>query len=319
MTIDMVLNELSLQSPASDASIARQWMSDFIQTVRAVKAQAGQQAVLRTQYSFRAALLSPDYPVGQWLRDSAVDLEERRFIKTLVTKAPFSEDTLNAEVQEIESNSGSCEFLHQGEVAIGLGVAYILDIIPISLRSKLCWDCSYLDLEIIHIDQDNEEVKIIHASLKNHIQDHIEWFQARLKKAREIFDGEGFWNKREELFPNLQFCDSVKDQLLSLRTGDVMLNPIEKRLSDLQMYAENWLNGAFDSGKIACKATPESEATLKQYAQERTFTCPDGQNRTFSWHVRLTPLAWRIYFYPNQAGQIIIGYIGSHLPTNKFK
>ena len=98
-----------------------------------------------------------------------------------------------------------------------------------------------------------------------------------------------------------------------------MLGPIEKKLSDLQEYAASWSIGAFDAGKIASKATPESESTLKQYSQERTFTCPDGQNHVFSWHVRLTPLAWRIYFYPKQTGELIIGYIGPHLRTVRFK
>lgn len=316
MAIDMVLNELSLQSPASDTLIARQWMSDFIQTVRAVKAQAGQQAVLRTQYGFHKSLLSPDYPVQRWLNDSEVDREEQRFIKTLITKAPFSQDVLNTEVQELENRISSWEVLYQGEVAIGLGVAYILDIIPISLRSKPCWDCSYLDLDVIRVD-DEEKTTIIHASCKEHLQDHIEWFRDRVR--REVLDGATLWNKREELFPNLQFCDSVEDQLQNLRSRDIMLSPIEKGLADLQKYASTWIGGAFDSAKIPRKTTPESEATLNQYAQERTFTCPDGKKRVFSWHVRLTPLAWRIQFYPNQPGQIIIGYIGSHLPTARFK
>lgn len=175
-----------------------------------------------------------------------------------------------------------------------------------------------MDLEVIRIDDDEDEkVTIIHASCKEHLKDHIEWFRDRLRK--EVLDGATLWSKREELFPNLQFCDSVKDQLLNLRAGDAMLTPIEKRLSDLQAYAATWIDGAFDSDQIACKATPESEATLNQYAQERTFTCPDGQDRIFSWHVRLTPLAWRIHFYPSKPGQVIVGYVGFHLSTAKHK
>lgn len=126
MSIDMVLNELSLQSPASDSLIARQWMSDFIQTIRAVKAQAGKQAILRTQYDFHTALLSPNYPIRRWLNDSEVDRDEQRFIKTLVTKAPFSQDILNNEVYRLENKTGSSEFLYHGEVALGQG-HFILD------------------------------------------------------------------------------------------------------------------------------------------------------------------------------------------------
>jgi len=317
MALDLVLNELSLHPPAPDTLIARIWVSDFIQTVKAIKAQAGKQAVLRTQYDFYTTLLAPDYPLQRWLNDSEVDREEQRFIKALVTKAPFSQDVLNTEVQAIETNVGSCEFQYQGEQAIGLGVACILDIIPVSLTSQPCWDCSYLDLDVIRIDEDDEKITIVHASRKQHLQDHIEWIKTRLLTG--IRDGVTLWNNKDELFPNLQFCDSVGEQLQNLRVGDVMLSPIEKKLFDLQKYASTWVGGAFDSDKIACKATPESEVTLKQYSQARTFTCPDGQERVFSWHVRLTPLAWRIHFDPSQSGKIVIGYIGCHLRTAKFK
>jgi hypothetical protein len=53
---------------------------------------------------------------------------------------------------------------------------------------------------------------------------------------------------------------------------------------------------------------------LKQFQQELTFKCPDGINRTFSLHVRMTPGAWRLYFLIELGlGKIIIGYIGSKI------
>ena len=71
-----------------------------------------------------------------------------------------------------------------------------------------------------------------------------------------------------------------------------------------------------DCNKIVSKATPESPATLEMYGLERTFHCHDGVLRVFSWHVRVTPGAWRLYFYPLPGEhKFIIGYIGSHLST----
>ncbi|MEB3359487.1 MAG: hypothetical protein VKK04_22370 [Synechococcales bacterium] len=317
MALDLVLNELSLEDPAPDAFMARQWMVDFIQTVRAVKAQAGRQIILRTQYDFYTEMLAPGYPVRRWLNDDEVDREEQRFIKTLVTKSPFSQDILNTAVQEIENMTGPCEFLHEGKVAIGLGAAYILDMFPVSVRSMPCWDYSYLDLEIIHADEENDRGTIVHASCRKHVHDHLQWFESRLLQG--IHNGVLLWDRRNDLFPNLQFCDSVKKQLADLQAGSVMLNPIEKRLSDLQNCASDWTTGAFDPNKLTARATTESRATLNMYGQERTFACSDGQSRVFSWHVRLTPMAWRIHFYPIQPGEIIVGYIGCHLPTAKFR
>ena len=52
-----------------------------------------------------------------------------------------------------------------------------------------------------------------------------------------------------------------------------------------------------------------------------TLTCsrPDGTKRLFSLHAKLREFNWRIYFYPVQPGEVIIGYIGVHLPTVKYK
>ena len=103
MTLDMVLNELSLQTPAPNILIARQWMSSFIQTILSIKSQAGGQASLRTQYEFHSTLLASDYPLKRWLNDSEVDREERRFIKTLATKSPFSQQLSESKLTAIVS------------------------------------------------------------------------------------------------------------------------------------------------------------------------------------------------------------------------
>jgi hypothetical protein len=63
------------------------------------------------------------------------------------------------------------------------------------------------------------------------------------------------------------------------------------------------------------KISPESDSTLRQYETEHSFVCPDGVRRLFSWHGRLTPGAWRIYFLPAPVtDRIVIGYIGKKLP-----
>jgi hypothetical protein len=41
--------------------------------------------------------------------------------------------------------------------------------------------------------------------------------------------------------------------------------------------------------KMSTARNPESAVTLQQVASERTFLCPDGTKRVFSWRLRLTP------------------------------
>lgn len=88
MEINLVLNELSLQNPTSDKQTARQWMSNFINTIKAVKAQ-GVKVYLRTKDNFHTTILAPDYPLRRWLNDREVDQVEQGFIRNLATGSPL--------------------------------------------------------------------------------------------------------------------------------------------------------------------------------------------------------------------------------------
>ncbi|KAF3889641.1 MULTISPECIES: hypothetical protein [Nostocales] len=312
MDFDVILNELSLQNPAPNEAIARQWMSNFISTIKAIK-DRGIKVSLRTKDDFHTTLLAPNYPLRRWLNDKEVDQIERGFIKTLATKSPFSTDLINSAILNIENNIGLSEFCYQGEQVIGLGVAHILDTISVSLLSDEKWNCRYVNLEFRRIDEDgeliDEVVKIVHASCKEHIQKHSEWFKYRIRTT--VLDGLDIWNLREDLFPNLVFCDDVYKQVQSLNSGNPILRQVIKRLFEMEETCKNWTDGVFDMDSLPCKVSPESDSRLKRLKKELTFKCPDGNERVFSLHVRMTPGAWRLHFSVDLGpGKIIIGYIG---------
>jgi hypothetical protein len=315
MALDMILNELSLPL-ASDIPTARTRFSIFIQVLKSVRNQGLKKASLLTQYNFHQILLAPDYPLRRWLNDPEVNREEKTFLRTIATSSPFSQGIANNLISEVENNAAPLEFRHQGKIAIGLGIAFILDTISISFHSDECWNASKLPLDVTYANGEDEQVDIVHASSKKHVQAHTDWFHQ--KCFSNIQTGQDLWGQRDSLFPNLQFCQSIQASLESILAGDVMLSSVNKRLKELQDYSLNWTDGGFDQDSLPCKVTPESETTLQQYGSERTFPCPDGQRRTFSWHIRLTPQAWRIYFHPSQDRTLIIGYIGPHLRTAKY-
>ncbi len=229
MEIDLILNELSLQNPAPNEQIARQLMSCLIQTIKAVKAQSVK-INLRTKDNFHTTILAPNYPLRCWFNDKEVDQVERSFIKTLATKTPFSSDLTNLEILDIENNVGLSEFRHQGEPAIGLAIAHVLAAIAISLLSEERWNCSHLQLQVSQIDDHgkliDEIVEIIHASSSNHVKEHAAWIQNRIRIG--VINGSELWNRREELFPNLEFCENVGKQMESLGTGNPMLQQVVK-------------------------------------------------------------------------------------------
>jgi hypothetical protein len=312
MDLEMVLNELSLRTPAADIPTAQQWMSDFLATIRTATAQ-GVKKVIRTQSGFQSTMLAPDYPVARWRNDNTVDREARLFFKTLISKAPFLADVLDV---KLEDNVDLSEFKHKGIQASGLGIAYLLEILALSVASEECWDFNRLELELRQLDENgeliDEIVEIVHASCSNHVEEHAAWIQNRIRIG--VINGSDLWNRREELFPNLEFCENVGKQMESLGTGNPMLQQVVKRLFELEEYCQRWTSGSFNPGSLPCKVSPESDSRLKQFRQELTFECPDGKKLIFSWHVRMTPGAWRLHFSTELGpGKIIIGYIGSKI------
>jgi hypothetical protein len=316
MDLEMVLNELSLLTPAADILTARQRMSELLSTIRQATA-SGVKRVLRTSEDINTIELVPSYPIARWRNDGEVDLEERRFFLALTTKAPFWTDV----AEEIKGEFDLSEIWHQGRQAGGLGFALIIDGLAISFQSDECWHCHCLQLEVRRLDEDcnviEERVEIVHASHGTHVLQHAAWIENRIRTL--VSDGEELWIRKDEFFPNLEFCETVSKQLQSIRTGQLELKPVVRALFELQNCCKNWTIGAFSTEEYAIEESGESEATLKKYRKERTFQCPDGQDRLFERHIKLRLCNWRIHFLPVQPGKAIVGYIGRHLPTVKYK
>jgi len=309
MALEMVLNELSLQ-PASDIHTARQWMSVFVRTISAAAShRVGR--VMRTQSGVSDITLAAGYPLSRWVNDGEVDRVARLYVLSLTTKVPLWDGLPELCDQVLES-----EFKYEGQVAYGLGVAYLLESLAVSLPSDTCWNAMLLPLNVNWLVEggciEEEIVRVIHASRPEHLNEHREWIQDRLRS--DIQDGDDLWKRREGLFSSLTFCEGVGRQIQDL--SPTMLRPVVRRLFELEAYCQEWTEGGFDPDRLPTKATPESQPTLDRYGRERTFRCPDGEERTFSWHVRLTPNVWRIHFHPRPGvGQMIIGYVGPHLRT----
>jgi hypothetical protein len=315
MDLEMVLNELSLRTPAADIPTAQQLMSELIGTVRQATT-SGVKRVLRTSDEINTIELAPSYPVARWRNDPTVNREERSFFRTLTSKAPFWTDV----AEEIKDNFDLSQVWHQGEEARGLGFAVVIDALAVSLISEARWDCSRLELEVRRFDENedliDEQLEIIHASRSNHVQEHSDWINNHIRSR--IVNGLELWNRKEELFPSLIFCEAVSEQLHSLGAENPILQLVKNRLSELEDYCKGWTDEAFEPKSLR-NVSPESQVTLQnpKYSKERTFLCPDGKDRVFSWHAKLS-FGWRIYFFPNEQRKMIIGYVGCHLRTVKY-
>lgn len=316
MDIDMVLNELSIDISATNIWEAQQWMTGFIKTIISASA-AGVNRVLRTHIDINNILLAPAYPLSRWRNDAKVDLEVRRYFRSLVSRFPPLDD-----FPKISNDMLSQDFFHQDRRAYGFGIAYFLESLSVSLPSANAWNVHEVEVKTEWLNESGEltsqSVQIAHASNPSHIALLSGWITERLKTGVE--NGDDLWNRKKELFPNLIFCDSVTKQICPLQKGFPMFRQIVKRLFELQKYCSEWLDGSFSPELLHFKASIESRPTMQKYGRERTFICPDGNEITFTWHGRMTPGAWRIYFDVGVGpGMMHVGYIGPKLPTDKYE
>ena len=312
MVLEMVLNELSYQVPANNRDSAREWMNILLETIRRATS-TGIKHVLRTGQEFYTIELAKDYTIANWFND--IDSDTRVYIKTITTKYPYLEG-LDQSLSPVDVDLIECWY--NGRKADGFKCAYWMDALALSFYSNDEWDKHIIDNIILtYIDKGSDGIKeeivqIRHASKPKHIKKHLEWINECIKDS--IRDGIDIWKRRNEFYPSLLFCQSVRQQLYKIYQSHVILNRIKRSLSELQKYCENWVTGGFEPENITGKPRMESKPTLQQYGKERTFVCPDGKQRKFSWHLSLS-YTWRLYFYPlENEKKIIIGYIGQHLP-----
>ena len=331
MALEMVLNEHSLCAP--DVDRARVWMTKLAETIQQVsQICGGQTAKFWTQKQVGSTILTRDYRDrayalrtylfgDQTVKNNKEQKAQRDYLQSLLTRTPYWDEQPQPGASQ-PSDIDEMEFIHNNQTCAmcGLGFTYLRNALAISLPSDSHWQVDKILLTVISLSTRSnaipeEVVEIIHASLSEHIITHENWIRNRLRS--DIKDGADLWDRRASLFPLLTFCANVERQIQTL--SPTMLWPVAGRLFDLQTHCERWTSGGFGTDGLPGNPSTESPATLQQFGQERTFRCPDGETRCFDWHVRLTPNAWRLHFFPcPEIKQVIIGYIGPHLPTAKY-
>ncbi|MEO5366503.1 MAG: hypothetical protein H7831_09140 [Magnetococcus sp. WYHC-3] len=308
--MELFFNELSLNPIAHSRQEARERVSTLLETVRAA-CQAGILRQLRTQEGFKEAQLADGYTWWSWSQDSEVQRELRQYFKALATRSPFLDG-----LDDVLNITENFEFSCQNQPSAGLGAAFISNGLAVSLLSDHSWDADSVSIDIVEIVEDGnirEFFKDIpHASHLRHIDNsHRDWIRNGL--ALSVSSGIELWHKSATFFPSLVFCDAVQDQMSGLPTE--ALSPILRGLFCLENYCQGWTSGGFNQDLLGCASSPESGSTKQQYGQERTFLCPGGISRLFSYHVK-PGQPWRIHYDPSIGpGKILVGYVGRHLRT----
>ena len=316
MRTDLVFNELSLTPLVATNLAAQGAMDNFIATIKACRT-VGIGGTFRIPEGFHASALAPDYPIARWLNDQTVSKEKKLFIGALAIKTPYLGGLLGTS----DANGfDEAEFQFDGSQADGLGVAYILDAVGISLSVSPPWHEPLVTITQLILNEvtgqvDDNKVSVRHVSRPDHVG--AQGRELRQAEDAAVVSGTSLWNACPQLFSKLRFCASVEPQVRALTWGVGGLAVVFRTFRELHAVCENWLEGTFDSTGIP-NTTREGPATLQQFAEERTFMTPDGIAEVFSWHVKRGSI--RIHFVPDaEAKTCLVGYVGPHLRTVKNK
>ena len=297
-------------------------MTELVETLKA--AADSNVTVLRMRDNFKDLSLSPDYPLAAWFGDNRVSRDERDFVLAYATQysfiRPYDGDLRGDE--EFQSHRRLFEGKFGNERAEGLGFAFLLKGLALSILSESCWDTHSLELVCEELDPDSLDIATFqetlhHASRGRHVAiDHADWVTNRVRT--DLRSGRDLVENAFKYFPNLVFCSGAQKQISSLTESSLYMPTIVDRMFELERLANDWNRGSFDYRQIR-NASPESKPTMDRFGDRREFICPDGRKRTFEWHLKGFPNAWRVHIVADpKVYKILIGYVGKHLPTDKY-
>ncbi|MBQ8822659.1 MAG: hypothetical protein IJZ82_08460 [Lachnospiraceae bacterium] len=314
--MQLVVNDLSTKFPCKSEHEAQEIMEKFIETYYLVKSVLHDNSIFLDKH-YNTFELAPGYRFEQWLNDRRIDIElKRKFRRVLNQSITFDSEAFEKDYQW----RTDAEFVYGELVSKSCQLAYEIEGVLISFLMAEHWRNPVVNGIYTYLTADeelvSEKVDIPNVSCAENAKFFITQQEEILALQRKegIHSGMDIFLCKDEVFPNLVFCDNVIKQLKT-EIGSAEAGQVYRRLKEIQMVAKD-MQGGFDFGKLT-HATPESLATLKRYANEHTFLLPNGNVQLFSWHVRFTgAYAGRIFFEPvPKEAKVYIGHIGEKLPT----
>ena len=254
------------------------------------------------------------------LRDAIYFLKQKdikMFLLRLSTKSPLLVD---AAKEFAEKFRGCQERKFSQEDGNPLLFCALTNSIAVGFPSDAIWLRDQIKVEFDELRDDesiSHEMEFVdnltqHEHAKCICQRHQTDLSGQIENLMEL------WRKREEIFPNLCFGPEVEEHLRKLDNG--ILHRLIKKLALLDEAAKKWpSHGGPQPPWGKCQVSSESQSVREnpRWAKERIFRSYSGCDKTFELHARLGDM--RIHLCLDASlHEVEIGYIGRHLPTQRF-
>ncbi|MFR3823564.1 MULTISPECIES: hypothetical protein [Hungatella] len=295
----MYLNEKAWEIQQDDHYVIHRALKNFMQIYSILAGEFHKPGIF-VPAGTEIYLRSSDYPLEKWL--SEVDIEYRRLFLSFWGKR------IHYQPEE------ECEVLLDGGRLEGGTEAFINDSFMLSLCLNDIWEKESVKAEFFSLDDPNaEEIFVRNVFEKEQLYRSPILDILKALEDFRIYSYKDLWKRREELFPHLKFCPSVEKNLEKLEAGYV--SQVVKKLTELERYCSAHEGERFRP-ELLTKTTPETDATLKKYEEQHTFTDEEQQRHIVSWHMRFTGISGRIFFVPQyKENLILVCYIGEKLPN----
>jgi hypothetical protein len=301
----LVINELSYSYTESEGQ-SKSWYDDFFDMC--IEIEKNYKCKLRLKYSLSLQQhnFNESYIFLRWL--SSQNREQKTSILSMLTKETFIHDYPYYKAYDAEGK--------------GLGYAYENDELLISFKTSENWTNHYIPVVQEQIAEETLEIEKDEFNLRNffskeYLDEHNKYVIIKLEAElnnvfNEVKNGVDIWTKKDDLFPNLIFCDST-EQFIAGASGSIFKN-ILKKFKEYDIYFSNWNNGEFEKDSLSGDVRLESETRINDFNNRLTITCPDGQNKLFSLHSNIGIWGYRMHFFPDtNTRKCIIGYVGKKI------
>ena len=290
-------------------------MDGLVDAVRIVMNGRPAELVCIGENALWDAELAAGYTVRDWW--TSADRDRRMLLLSIVGKTDFPDELGTALRDRFYLSEFVLEDSTSGNRtdARGLGAAFLLDGIAVSLPTEEQWKGVWIPLRHVWLDEGGAEgsrdVEVLNLSgcdQAKHVRDSI----LRNKQRGLANEPAALAARKQECFPHLRFGLEVDNHIAKLATG--MLATVIRKLMILDDASRKWRRNAETISPILPGCRPESDATMQKYGNLRVFRDAEGYARTYELHCAAGPYRIHLRIVHKPRG-LEIGYVGKHLPT----
>lgn len=313
---DASLNELFVCNKSKEQ--CKEAFDEFLEILNKLKREKLLDSLFVPR-DFLSYYIAENYTINDWLCDSTVNMNRKQFFRTCFGKANF---------YGLENLNGEVRFQISDSSIRGIGATFSKEHFDEPIMASIVTDEFWNQDKVIGLysgltddaELIKKEIKLLNIFKGFDLERYSN--SKRNDIYRNITSGQDLWEKRDKLFPNLTFCESVKKQLYEDGERYHILKVME-RLQKLQDYFAQ-SHDRYDPTEMGMNARTESETVKSNpvLKQLRVFRLPSGKEECFFDHISFTSgkySAGRIHFFPEvEKNNCYVGYIGNHLPTKQY-